>query len=550
VSAIVWAQMAGRLLAVANRHAHDGVDSVRGAFRPGPKLSAAEQYAQQGKGQLDKGQFGAALSSFDKALASDSTLVQAWVGRATAAMALEQFEDAAACAHQITVLDPHHSEGFGMLYGALLSMKRHDEALSACRLASSLDPHNRVWLAGIGFCLVCLDRPEEALAAFKMALKTDDTYSTALIGQANALNMLGREKKALNSVQRVLSKQPYLIYALQTESVALAQMQQMHKARTSLGKAMALLIGSHPNSNEGKKVSGFSLVSQKRIDVELAEMTDLYRVYDVLPEVFALSSVRYVRIGDAFLRIFLTDDDVEVRKQIKSILSQYSKYYLKFEVFRPRRGWIRIPALTVDMRSGTVSKLIAVVAAILILVGFIGRAMENRTAHTAQSPSSQSSNSIRSIPVPQPALDDDSAITAAIERKGYVVDGSIADIDGIAGGPKLHVARTRCISNGVDCDTKLYVFSGTKAVWSESISPSEFNYPIGSNGPGTFSIGIMERSVDSYDAVVATYTWNGSSLTKHEVEDDFWYCGNHGCAGESTSEHTASESRPQSQTAE
>lgn len=110
-----------------------------------------------------------------------------------------------------------------------------------------------------------------------------------------------------------------------------------------------------------------------------------------------------------------------------------------------------------------------VAVAAIILVIFIARMMRNGPPQMTQSPATPASDAVGLTTASQLSVDDDSAITAAFGREGYVLDGPIVDIDGIAGGPKLHVARTRCTSNESDCTTKLFVFDGNKAVWSEAI---------------------------------------------------------------------------------
>ena len=190
---------------------------------------------------------------------------------------------------------------------------------------------------------------------------------------------------------------------------------------------------------------------------------------------------------------------------------------------------LEAPKFHVGPSSSRRWKVVAVAAPIflIVLAGLAHRS--GGSASSQPSPHQVTQPESSSAPV-TPIVDDQSAIISALSREGYLLDGSIVDTEGIAGGPKLHVVRTSCSSTANGCVPRLFVFAGKAAVWSEELSLTPFNSPVASTGPAIFSIGMMERSADGQETpVVATYTWDGDALTKHEQLDADWNCGNQVC---------------------
>jgi tetratricopeptide (TPR) repeat protein len=316
---------------MAARSVHNAVNDHAYSSRSGPRLSLAEEYAKKGIAELDEGRLDAALVSFNRALVADEKLLAAWYGRTMVALRSDQLEDAAACAHQMTVLAPNSSEAYGMLFTVLASMERYEEALEVCRTAQSFDPHNEIFLGGIGACLTALGRPREAIDSYKAALKIKPRYFNAIIGLADALIMLGKEQKALISVDDVLRRQPLSISALCSKSNALAQMRRVDEARQYLDKAIALLEGSDRNSIDARKVSGYSSASPKRIREVLVSMVELNQFYGDLPKLFAIPSVRSVRLWDSCVKIILASKTPKIEENLRSILANHPGLTAKIE---------------------------------------------------------------------------------------------------------------------------------------------------------------------------------------------------------------------------
>jgi uncharacterized protein YaaW (UPF0174 family) len=184
----------------------------------------------------------------------------------------------------------------------------------------------------------------------------------------------------------------------------------------------------------------------------------------------------------------------------------------------------------------------AIVALIAILFTILLVSAYFRTRPNAHGPVEETQKETARPTRPIQVLTDDQvAIEAAIAREGYRPDGKIVDVSGLAGGSTLHVLRVKCESQSAGCE-KLFVFSGSTAVWSEGIDPSPFNYPIATQGPGKFSIGMMEHSEDgAISASIAFYTWNGHSLVRESQQDEAWMCGNHECNDQTDSATTGDE---------
>jgi tetratricopeptide (TPR) repeat protein len=109
--------------------------------------------------------------------------------------------------------------------------------------------------------------------------------------------------------------------------------------------------------------------------------------------------------------------------------------------------------------------------------------------------------------------DDYAAIHASLLAEGYLADGPMTDIQGVATGTPLHTQKVSCTDATQPCE-KLFVFAGPRAVWSESLDPkAEFSLTSGT--VASFTTRVSKLSEDgSVSVETAQYKWDGSLLAK------------------------------------
>lgn len=523
-----WIFLGGRAAVLAARGAKSLWQSLKSAFEPPPAVSALERYLHRASEQMAAGEYEAALESFQRCTTERDGHDLGCFGMSFVFLLMGRITDAALYSNRIQNrgLRSHTK------WAVLTAQQRHEEALGLCLELLDGPADNSQWLIdsrwllNAGTSCLQLNRHKEALRHLEKARKlrhgSDHTEVDLLI--ACAFTGLGQERKALEMFDALHTAMPYSIDRLSWMSRAKAQLGDDVGARETLLPAIKMAEGAYvyPYGFKPEPRDG----SPQMLERELAELRDVYKAYFAVRSILEMKTVKAIRFHNNEMVVFLRRSGQE--DEVVRTLRGSSKLPLRIEItfFLLRRMSL----------TRAIWGSIAAAAAILIAVGMIAHALGSRSAplESAQAPHLSIPTSVS--PARQQIVDDDAAITSAVEREGYLLDGAIVDLEGMAGGPKLHVFRIGCTPSDAQCVPKLFVFSGSTAIWSEKVNPSPFNSPVSSNGPGIFSVAMMEGPSEGQEtAIVATFVWDGATLTKHDEVDQQWYCGNHGCQDKGTS---------------
>jgi predicted O-linked N-acetylglucosamine transferase (SPINDLY family) len=139
-----------------------------------------------GRGDIFLGQQRAAeaLAEFDKALAADPSLAQAWNNRGLALNALKRRDEGLASFDRALALAPGGVEIHSNRGDCLRELRRYEEALASFERALALAPRDWCTLTNRAVALSQMGRPDDALADYDKALAIQPHIPQALFARA------------------------------------------------------------------------------------------------------------------------------------------------------------------------------------------------------------------------------------------------------------------------------------------------------------------------------------------------------------------------------
>jgi tetratricopeptide (TPR) repeat protein len=202
---------------------------------------ALEAYEMNNKGHSleNLGRTQEALACFDRAIAMDPTLAQAWSNKGSTLAGLGRNEEALRCIDRALEIDPRYAPGWFSRGVALDNLRRPEESL-ACYdrgLDITVDPDA---LYNKGLVLRGLDRLEEALACFDRVIAIKPDEANAWSHRGILLGRLGRFDERLTCFERAVTLDPDNAQHWAYKGVALARMGRPQEALSSVNRAVAL----------------------------------------------------------------------------------------------------------------------------------------------------------------------------------------------------------------------------------------------------------------------------------------------------------------------
>ncbi len=239
--------------------------------QPAPKPALGrepEAYELSNKGKaLDSlGRYEEALACYDRALAVNPQLAEAWSNKGGALHRLGRYEEALACCDRALALNPQYASAWSNKGGALHGLGRYEEALACYDRALAVNPQDAKAWSNKGGALRDLGRSEEALACFDRALAVNPQFAEAWDNKGVALKGLGRSEEALACYDRALAINPQLAEAWDNKGVALKGLGRSEEALACFDRALAL----NPQHTEAWSNKGNALASLGRSEEALA----------------------------------------------------------------------------------------------------------------------------------------------------------------------------------------------------------------------------------------------------------------------------------------
>ncbi|MFB2968094.1 tetratricopeptide repeat protein [Aerosakkonema sp. BLCC-F183] len=195
--------------------------------------------------QLGRGDFQGAITSYDKALAIQPDLHEAWCNRGMALVKLGRFEEAIASYDKALAIQPDFHQAWYNRGNVLGKLERIEEAIASYDKALAIQPdkHN-AWI-NRGEALYNLGRFEEAIASYDKALAIQPDFHLAWYNRGNALYNLGRFEEAIAFFDKALAIQPDYLQAWNNRGLALGNLGRFEEAIAFFDKALAIKPDLH-----------------------------------------------------------------------------------------------------------------------------------------------------------------------------------------------------------------------------------------------------------------------------------------------------------------
>jgi tetratricopeptide (TPR) repeat protein len=275
-------------------------------FCKSASADTADSWVESGNADFNQGNYGKALSAFEKAIALDPAHAVAWSNKGAALNRLGRFTDGLAASEKAIALDPVQAtvlanawtnkgmalEWLGRLdealaayntsislvpgdattwnnKGAVLNdLERYDEALAASEKAIALDPFLALAWGNKGVSLYGLRRLDDALVAHDRSLSLDPTFAMAWNNRGGVLNELQRYDEGLVASEKAIALDPALALAWGNKGVSLYGLERYNESLAASEKAITL----DPNYTNAWNNRGVALGNLGRLEDALAAL--------------------------------------------------------------------------------------------------------------------------------------------------------------------------------------------------------------------------------------------------------------------------------------
>ncbi len=203
---------------------------------------SAEEWLALGRQQIEMGVYQAALESFDRAIALNPNLAEAWDGKGTAFRKLYRFEEAIAASEKAIKIRMNalvNDAEFWLNQGNQLYMAGDFEgAIASYDRALQYKPDFHEAWYNRGIFLRSLERFEDAIASYDRALQYKPDFHEAWLNRGFALNTLGRFEEAITSYDRALQYEPDFHEAWLNRGFVLNTLGRFEEAIASYDRAL------------------------------------------------------------------------------------------------------------------------------------------------------------------------------------------------------------------------------------------------------------------------------------------------------------------------
>jgi len=233
---------------------------------PGPSAgaTAAAALVDAGEGAVASGDYDAAVTDYERAIASDPSLARAWEGLGRASYMRKQYKEANAADARCVKLQPDDAWCFVYLGLTYQRLNRYEEAADAFRRATQLrlpsaNEYFEVW-DELGYSLYTLQKYAEAIEPMQQAirLKPGDDDANRYLGISYF--QLGRYSDALAALARSIQAKPNDTSALYWTGRTHIQLKQYAQAVPPLREAVRLA----PNDSGAWSYLGYAYFMDRR----------------------------------------------------------------------------------------------------------------------------------------------------------------------------------------------------------------------------------------------------------------------------------------------
>jgi tetratricopeptide (TPR) repeat protein len=235
---------------------------------------SSQTHANYGTALGERGEYNAAVTQFDQALAIWPKDPETLVKRGTALAGQGKYDEAIRSYRAALELRPDDAMAY-LNFGATLAARgQYDEAIALYRKALAIQPGRAQASINLGTALLRQGKLTPAETAFQEALDVEPWNVEAHTSLGAARAMQGNLKGAIAEYQQSLHENPDHVPALLNLGIAQAQSGLPDDAVISLGQAARL----DPGNADAHHALGATLASLGRTDAAVAAFTEALRL--------------------------------------------------------------------------------------------------------------------------------------------------------------------------------------------------------------------------------------------------------------------------------
>ena len=312
-----------------------------------------------------------ALSSYDRALALESGLSEAWNGRGNALIRLGRLDEALESYDRALALDPQHLPALANRGVALRDLGRTQEAIDSYERALKIRPDHVFTHNNRGVALMDLGRTADALASFDRALALKPDYAEAwnnrgraLAAGGDPLEGAGSADDALASFDRALALNPAYAEALDNKGVLQVELGRAEEAAASFERAIGLApraVRYYYHLTQTRRLQPadphFAALQAIARDADRLSFQDRIELDFALGQALdefgdAASAFRFLAEGNAMRRVQIGYDEARALEQLQAIQAAFTPELMQAKAGKGDRS--ELPVFIVGMpRSGT-----------------------------------------------------------------------------------------------------------------------------------------------------------------------------------------------------
>ena len=149
-------------------------------------------HMNRGRAYARQGDYGKALESYNRSIATDPRNFLAYYNRGNAQMMLEKYYEAIADFGMAIALSPSYVPAYNNRGTAFLGISQFKEAVDEFTKALSIDPSHAAAFYNRGNAYVSLEKYEEAIADYTKAIALNPEYEAAYNNRGIAYGKLGK----------------------------------------------------------------------------------------------------------------------------------------------------------------------------------------------------------------------------------------------------------------------------------------------------------------------------------------------------------------------
>ncbi len=248
----------------------------------------AGDWSEMGNAQAKRGEYEAAVQSYDRATGLDAYNPDLWYNKGLALSNLGRYEDALYCYQRATNLKPFDAKLWLGRGAALSGLGRYEDALESYDRAVEFDSEDADAWNNRGTILARLGMYGEAVDSYDRAIELEPDDADAWNNKGTILAKLGRHEEAIDCYDRTTELDPEDADAWNNKGSALHQLGRYQEALGCYNRAIRLdPLHEYAWHNKGLLVptldeetdDAFAL-SRKRIYVETETNSDPLLLWD------------------------------------------------------------------------------------------------------------------------------------------------------------------------------------------------------------------------------------------------------------------------------